>query len=602
MLGAFQLNLTALSMVSLLVGTFLIFNTVSGSVARRRTEIGILRSLGTTQLEVRTLFLGEAVLFGVFGIALGAAGGVLLAQMLLGRVAETISSLYLLVSVSQSHLELIQFLVAGLLGVGAVVLGAWIPAREASRVDPVSALSLGALGSNLETPVGAWHRGGAICLAVAAAASWAALSTGPPMLGFVAAFLVLAGAAMFSPQATVGFGRLCATFTRFPMTWRMAADHLRRSVHRNSVTVAALAAAISMSIGLTIMIFSFRRSVDTWVAHAVVADLYVAPSSNETVGLGATISPEAITWLEAQPGVDTVDTFRELHVNVTAADGKTKTALLAVVEGVYRRNMSFRGGSEEEKMARVFAGKAVAVTESFARKFGVRQGAEITLLTPRGLSPFVVTGIYADYTRDQGVILMSREHFAQFWDDPAVQSLAIYLKDGRAPQHLADAFRTRFNRNGEFAVYSNRMLRERILSIFDQTFAVTYVMRSVAILVAVAGIFLSVTTLVAERSREIGVLRAIGAARAQIQWLLMTEAMMIGAIASVLGILAGAVLAVVLTSVVNPAFFGWTIQFHCPWWAVFSTPLWIIAAGLLAAWHPAWRAGRIEIADAVREE
>ncbi|HEX8294859.1 MAG TPA: FtsX-like permease family protein, partial [Chthoniobacteraceae bacterium] len=142
----------------------------------------------------------------------------------------------------------------------------------------------------------------------------------------------------------------------------------------------------------------------------------------------------------------------------------------------------------------------------------------------------------------------------------------------------------------------------RILAIFDQTFAVTYVLRTVAIIVAIAGIFLSVTTLVTEREREIGALRAIGASRGQIQKLLMTEAGMIGAIAAGLGMLTGVALALVLTWVVNPAFFGWSIQLHWPWGALATTPLWIIAAALLAAWYPAWRESCTPIARAVRVE
>jgi putative ABC transport system permease protein len=183
-----------------------------------------------------------------------------------------------------------------------------------------------------------------------------------------------------------------------------------------------------------------------------------------------------------------------------------------------------------------------------------------------------------------------------------VQSLAIYLRPGAAAEPLTGAFRQQFSGAGEFAIYSNGGLRRRILSIFDQTFAVTYVLRTVAILVAIAGIFLSVTTLAAEREREIGVFRAVGASRWQVQSLLMMEAGLLGATATLLGLVSGLVLAMVLTWVVNPAFFGWTISLRLPWSSLLATPLWIIPAALLAAWHPAWRASQTAIATAVREE
>jgi putative ABC transport system permease protein len=604
MLAAFQLNLTALSMVSLLVGVFLVYNTISASVARRRVEIGILRSIGASRAEVRALFLGEACVFGFLGVAVGMVGGVLLARVLTGAVARTVTSLYVLLSIDRTWLDPWQFALAAFFGMATVLIGAWLPAGEAARVDPVQALSLGAHaeGAVARTPHYAWI--GVSVLVTALLAAWLALHGGHPVWSFVAAFLVLAAFAFFAPIATSLFGVFAAQLRRAGVVWQLAAGHLRQSIHRNAVTVAALAAAIAMTIALMVMIFSFRTSVDVWIHHGIVADLFIAPASNEVIGLEAAVPPAAIEWLRARPEVRAVDTFRELECVFERAATKPspQRARLAVVQGEYRHNLTFVGGDEERKMARVFHDRSVAVTEPFARKFGVQAGDHLKLITPRGPADFEVAGVYADYTRDQGVMLMARENFDQWWSDPRVQSLAIYLRPGAGAEPLADTFRRRFSGAGEFAIYSNRSLRQRILSIFDQTFAVTYVLRTVAILVAVAGIFLSVTTLAAEREREIGVFRAVGASRGQVQRLLMTEAGMLGAIATALGLASGLLLAMVLTWVVNPAFFGWTITLRLPWRSLLATPLWIIPAALLAAWHPAWRASRTAIATAVREE
>jgi len=600
MLSAFQLNLTALSMVSLLVGVFLIYNTISASVARRRVEIGILRSIGATRWEVRSLFLGEAAVLGLCGIALGTVGGVVLAQSLTGAVAKTISSLYMLLSIDRSWLSPWQFVTATVLGFGTVLIGAWRPADEAARIDPVGALSLGAHAerSIAQAPRWGWYGFGALVLAGVSAV--VALRFGPPVWSFFAAFFILTGFALFSPAAAWNFGWAAGKIERAGSVWRLAADHLRQSIHRNAVTVAALAAAIAMTIGLMVMIFSFRGSVDAWIDRGIVADLFIAPASNETIGLEAAIPPAAIAWLEARPEISGVDTFREMECAFTL--GGPQIARLAVVAGEYRNNLTFVGGDAGRKMARVLGERCVAVTEPFARKFQVGAGDRLTLTTPRGPAEFEIAGVYSDYTRDQGVILMARRNFDAWWSDPTVQSLAVYLRPGGSWEPLADAFRAQFSREGEFVIYSNGALRSRILAIFDQTFAVTYILRTVAILVAIAGIFLSVTTLVAEREREIGVLRALGASRGQVQQLLMTEAGMIGAVATVLGVASGLVLALALTWVVNPAFFGWTITLQIPWAGVLATPFWIIPAALIAAWYPAWRAARNPIATAVREE
>ncbi|MDR3403689.1 MAG: FtsX-like permease family protein [Chthoniobacter sp.] len=602
MLAAFQLNLTALSLVSLLVGVFLVYNTISASVARRRVEIGILRSMGATRWEVRGLFLGEAAVFGFLGVAVGMVGGVLLARVLTGAVAKTVTSLYVLLSIDRTWLDPWQFAIAAFFGLATVIVGAWLPAGEAARVDPVHALSLGAHAEGAVTrmPRHAWL--GIGVLVIALLAGWRALHGGYPAWSFAAAFCVLTAFALFAPIVTWSFGLLAARTRRAGVVWQLAAGHLRQSIHRNAVTVAALAAAIAMTVGLMVMIFSFRTSVDAWIHHGIVADLFIAPASNEVIGLEAAVPPAAIEWLRARPEVRAVDTFRELECSFEVGGGRSETAKLAILQGEYRHNLTFNGGDDERKMARVFHDSCVAVTEPFARKFGVRAGDHLKLITPRGPADFEIAGVYADYTRDQGVMLMARASFEQWWDDPRVQSLAVYLRPAAASEPLAEAFRQRFSGAGEFAIYSNRSLRQRILSIFDQTFAVTYVLRTVAILVAIAGIFLSVTTLAAEREREIGVFRAVGASRGQVQRLLMTEAGMLGAIATGLGLASGLLLAMVLTWVVNPAFFGWTITLRLPWSGLLATPLWIIPAALLAAWYPAHRASQNAIATAVREE
>jgi putative ABC transport system permease protein len=596
MLAAFQLNLTALSMVSLLVGVFLIYNTISASVARRRVEIGILRALGVTRWEVRALFLGEACIFGVLGIVCGMVGGVLLARVLTGAVEQTITSLYVLLSIDGSYLHPAQFLAATIFGFGAVLLGAWLPASEAAAVDPVASLSLGAHRERGVAWVPRWGKWGWLCLGLAGLAAGAALRGGPAMLGFVAAFFVLAGASCFAPAATEMGGALVSRVSAVVV--RIAGENLRRSVQRNAITVAALAAAIAMMIGLVVMIFSFRSSVDAWIGRGIVADLFIAPAANEIVGLGATIPPAAIGWIESRPEVASVDTFREQTVTLESGE----SALLAVVKGAYRHNLTFVGGDDARKMERVFREGCVAVTEPFARRFRVKEGDRVRLVTPHGPVEFAIAGVYSDFTRDQGVVLMERGNFERYWSEPGVFSLAVYLRDHAEAERVAEAFRREFSGAGEFAIYSNRTLRQRILTVFDQTFAVTYILRTVAIVVAVAGIFLSVTTLVAERAREIGMLRAIGASRGQIRGLFMVESALIGAVATGLGMAAGVLLAMVLTWVVNPAFFGWTIALRLPWGSLLATPLWIIPATLLAAWYPAQQASCAPVAAAVREE
>ncbi|MGB8343079.1 MAG: FtsX-like permease family protein [Chthoniobacterales bacterium] len=597
MLAGFQLNLQAMSLVSLLVGMFLIYNTVEASVVRRRTEIGILRSLGVSRREVRALFLGEAAVLGTFGILLGMAGGYLLARALVGTVADTISSLYVLVSVQNVVVAPWIWASALLLGLGSVVAAAWLPARAAAAMNPVETLHHGARIEKAVNLSRGWILAGLVSLLLCLALSVLALRTGPPWLGFGAAFFVLAGFSSLAPELTARFSGLMRATIRGRVAPALAAQNLGRALLRNSVTIASLAAAVAMTVGVAVMVFSFRQTVSDWIGQTLVADLFIGPAANEVAGPTSFVPRAAIEYLKRNPQVEEVDTYRGVELPF-----RNQTISVAVITGHNRRNLRFLRGSNDEIIRRFYSDQCVLISESFARRFHLAEGGMLRLPTPEGTKDFPIAGVFYDYTSDRGIVFLSSKNFEKFWHDDRVNSIALYLKPKAKPEEVAQDFRERFSRSGEFSVYSNRLLRTRIFEIFDQTFAVTYVLRTIAVLVAVIGIILGLTTLVTERSRELGVLRSIGASAGQIRRLLLWESGMIGLLASVLGLASGLCLALVLTGVINRAFFGWTVQLAFPWWSLAWTPVWIIGAAIVAGWIPAWRAGRLDISEAVRSE
>ncbi|HEV8184431.1 MAG TPA: FtsX-like permease family protein, partial [Chthoniobacterales bacterium] len=592
MLGGFQLNLTAMSLVSLLVGMFLIYNTVSASVVRRRREIGILRSLGVTRNEVRALFLGEAVAVGGVGVVVGIAGGLLLARLLIGTVSQTISSLYVLLSVRDVATAPWMFASAGVLGLISVGVAAWLPAATAARMHPVRALHGWDMVEEAHHLSHGWWVAGVLAIALAGVCSVLALSIGPPWVGFGAAFCVLAGFSLLVPSVTGTFSAVAAGLLRRGMhTLRrpfvepqLAVGNLSRALGRNAITIAALASAVAMTIGVSVMVFSFRQTVESWIAQTLVADMFIAPASNELVGPVSFIPPEAIRFLETNAAVAAVDTFREIDVAMGA-----KKIAVAVIRGSERRRLRFVRGDETNILRRFYGEQSVLVSESFARKHHVGDGGKVELITPDGACEFAIAGTFYDYTRDEGVVYMSEQTFTRLWKDTRVSSLAVYLKANSSADELTAAFRQEFSRTGQFLILSNRELRTRIFEIFDQTFAVTYVLRTIAVLVAVVGICLTLTTLITERSRDLGILRAIGASVVQLRKLLLWESAMIGLLAALIGVASGICLSVVLTGVINRAFFGWTIQLAFPWRSLAFTPLWIVGASVAAGLLPAWR-------------
>jgi putative ABC transport system permease protein len=597
MLAGFQLNLQAMSLVSLLVGMFLIYNTIEASVVRRRNEIGILRSLGVTRTEVRWLFLAEAAVLGAIGIAVGLAGGYFLARALVGTVAETISSLYVLLSVREVRVAPWIWSSAVLLGLASVMAAAWFPARAAAALNPVDTLHHGARIEQSVWISRGWMLAGGSSALLALVLSILALRTGPPWLGFGAAFFVLAGFSSIAPEITARFSRGVGAVIHQHIELRLAAQNLSRTLLRNAVTIASLAAAVAMTVGVAVMVFSFRQTVGDWINQTLVADLFIGPAANEIAGPTSFFPPAAIEYLRNHPGVEEVDTYRGVELPF-----REETIGVAVITGRNRRNLRFLHGSDDNIIRRFYHEECVLVSESFAHRFHVREGETMRLPSPEGNKDFPIAGIFYDYTSDRGTVFLSEKNFQRFWHDDRVNSVALYLKANAGPEDIAKAFRERFSQNGEFSIYSNRVLRTQIFEIFDQTFAVTYVLRTIAVLVAVVGIFLGLTTLVTERSHELGIMRSMGASAAQIRRLLLWESGMIGVLASVLGISAGLCLSLVLTGVINRAFFGWTIQLAFPWGSLAWTPVWIIAAAVAAGWIPAWRASRLNVAEAVRSE
>jgi len=593
MLAAFQLNLTALSLVSMVVGVYLIYNSLSATVVRRRHEIGILRANGATKLEVMALFLGEGLCCGLLGTAFGLILAGPLAGILAAPVSQTISSLYALVTIEHPVLASTQVLLALIVGVGASLLAAWRPAAEAAACDPAIVLRPGSRSDSFSQESRHWGTWGIAALLLSAALSWGALHGGGRFLGFASVALLIAGFSLLVPATVNLFVRL----VRGP-GWmiHLAAQHLGRSLHRNAVTIAALAVAVAMTVSVSVMIHSFRASVTAWLAKTLVADLFIAPAANEIAGLQSFLPSDAVDRVRRDPRLKELATFREMSV-----PWGEKTANLAIIDGSARGELDFVAGYPDAR-ALFHQPGMVAVSESFANRHGTKPGDMLEFSSPGGPASFRVAGVIKDFTRDSGLVMIDLSNFRQFWNDERLHSLSISLRDPADTAAFAEDFRKAFGREGEFSIYTNSDLRRRVMEIFDQTFAVTSVLRAIAVVVAIAGVLLSLTTLVVEREREIGILRSQGASCSQVRGLILSEAAMIGLLAAIVGLLCGASMAMVLTWVINKAFFGWTIELRYPLGVILSTPLWIIPAALVAAWIPARRASLIPPARALRFE
>ena len=597
MLQGFQLNLTALSMVSLLVGVFLTANTIAASVVRQRREIGILRAVGASRVQVRVLFLAEAAFSAVLGGVLAVPLARWLAGGLLGAVSQTISAHYVQMSIERSYLSGWHVVQALGCGLAAALAGAWVPAREASAVDPVQALQPGR-GIEGMRKEGRWPLvAGGVFLVLAGVLSWLPLHGGAAWLSFggclalVLAFVLVARAATLVAAEA---GRKVAGWCGWVLM-RLGAEHLRRSLHRAAPVVAALLTAVAMVLGVSIMIHSFRGTLEVWVESTLRADLYIAPAANEVIRNSDTLPEGLVGYLRERPEVETVETLVEEPVLLGGGE-----YTLRAVSRTPDHPLPFMGGRAAACSAAWFEPGHVAVSEILAGRLGVGEGGRLTIPVAGGEREFVIAGVFYDYSDDRGCLYMTDEEFGRHWPGRKHHAVAAYLRDGGKAGELEEAVREAFSEAGELAVYQNGRLRERVFTIFDQTFAVTGLLRVVAIAVAVLGIAMALSTLVAERRREIAALRSLGAGRWQVAGMHLTEAGLIGMVSALLGMLCGVMLAMILTWVVNRAFFGWTVRFAVPWVEVLLTPLWVTAAALSAGLVPAWHAAGTEPAEALR--
>jgi len=598
MIGAFQLNLTALSLISLLVGMFLIYNTVATAVVRRRHEIGVLRALGLSGIQVQALFMAEALVLGIAGSLLGFILGVVMAGQLIGAVSQTITSLYILASIQNLFISPWAVVGAMVLCLGAVMLAAWFPAREAAMLSPVEALSIGHLEEQSARSTGRWLAIGAGLLVLAALVAKISLTSGPAWLSFGAALFTLLGFAFFVPTLSVLFSKWIKPRS---ILAKIAFRHFAQSLHRTSMAIASLVVALAMVVGISTMIFSFRTTVEEWLDRSVQSDLAIGPATNLLIGNREMIRPEVEQIVAATPHV-TYDSYRELRVQIHGQSVKLISTRLAVTRDI--EPFDFEQGDSQQALDAAIHHDAILVSQPFYRRFHLGVGDTLNLATPTGHRDFKIAGVYIDYTTEGGSVLVDWQTYRKFWRDDAINGIGVYIdkNSGLTAAQLQSELRPKIAPYGDYLIKSNQELRDQVFRIFDQTFSVTYILQTIGIIISALGIFLSLTILVTERRREISILRAVGASRGQIEALVLWEAGIIGLLGSFLGIVAGLALAWILSFVINVSFFGWTISWATPWRFLFGLPVAVIAAALVAGYWPARQAAHLDIADGVKME
>lgn len=602
MLAAFRWNLQLLSYIALIVGAFLIYNTISVSVVRRRPETGIVRALGASRGAVMAAFLGEAAFFGLAGAAFGLPVGRVMATGAVKLMGATVESLYVSSRPGPIELTAWSVLLAFVIGVGVALVSAYSPAREASLVSPVEAMARGRREyiARVHKSRDLWAAL-VLALAAAVAASVPAIE-GKPVFGYLAAVLLVTAAALAIPAFADGILSHAAHWLGkiLGVEALLASQSLSASLRRTSVLVGALSTAIAMMVSVGIMVGSFRETVRIWMNDRLPADLYLRPAGDPAPDRNPTISLELADKISELPGVAGVDRLRSYEISY---DGMPAT--LASVDLSARRSEErsdfFSGRSSAQVFAQIRGTDAVVVSEPFTYKHHVHAGDTIKLSLGDTRRSFRIADVYYDYGSERGTILMDRQTMLRYLPDPAPSNLAVYV----APNASVAAVRkeiVRASAGYRVLLASNSDLRTEAIRIFDRTFAITYALEAIAVIVAVMGIAGALLALVIDRRREFGLLRFLGAASGQMRKQILLEAGLLGLLSTMAGLVLGLALSLVLIYVINKQSFGWTIRFHWPVAVLLGALCVVFVSTVLAGLYPARVALRLNPLEAVHEE
>ncbi len=600
MTAAFELNLQALSLLALVVGAFLIYNTVTFSVVQRRGVIGIMRALGVTQRQVFVLILGEAFLLALVGTVLGLGLGVIFGRAAVGLVAQTISDLYFTVNVQRVSVETFTLVKGVGMGLFASLGAATIPAWSATRTPPAGTMRR---SDQEQTTVKLlpYVTIGAM-LSVMAGVLILNIPTQSVEISFAGLFAIVVGGAFFTPIALVAVMHFITPLTGglFGVVGRMAPRAVTRSLSRTSIAVAALTVAISVIVGVSVMISSFRSTVGDWLTTTLGSDIYVSPplltSNQATVNVDAAVRD----ILRDVDGVADISIARA--VTVRAPDYPDLPPVnLQAIETDIATDRRFVWNTSPDYWADLQAG-AVMVSEPFAFRRGItEQENTIRLLTDSGVQTFEVIAVFYDYTTDQGRIYMAENVYRSFYDDPFISSIGLFIAQDVPIETVMDNVREALQ-GYDLGVQANRELRASVFEVFDNAFSITVALRLLATVVAFIGILSALLSLQLENTRQYGVLRANGMTPFQLWNFTIIQTGLMGLVAGLLAIPIGLALALVLLFVINVRSFGWTMDFYWIPGEFVEAFLVAVLASLVAGIYPAIRMMRLITARALRSE
>lgn len=587
---AYRVNLQMLALVALLTGAFLVYSTQSLAVARRLQGFALLRTLGMQRSDVRTLVAVEGVLTGIIGGSIGIGGGYLLAAVALYLIGPGLGGVAFGTVVPTIVAEPGAALGFFALGIAAAVGGSIIPAINGSRAAPAAALKNA--GDTVDPRDLPKWRIPLLLLILGLGAAFMPAVAHLPLFGYLAVALLLASGIVAMPAiARWALAPLARRTSRF-LPLDLAVQHLHGAPNAAAIALCGIVASTSLMTAMLIMVTSFRGAVDEWLGEVLIGDLYVR-SDPGTGGFDL----QAQAMLRTIPGVASIAFNRQLPI-MLSADRPPMTLIVRRAHSAQERAIMI--GPERPAPANTIG---ISLSEPAARVLGLRVGDTLTLPIAPGRR-FGVTGIWRDYARQQGAVAIDDDVYMALTGDAVRDDAAITLKPGASAATVRRALIAAVPAasRDSIQIAEPATLRRFALSLFDRSFAITYALEGIAILVGLAGVAATTSAQALARTREFGMLRHIGLSRLQIVAMLGAEGALLGSVGGIAGITLGIAIGQVLIHVVNPQSFNWTMTTRLPFAALVGVIVALVLAATLTAILAGRRAASTDAVRAVRSD
>lgn len=603
----FQTMLAFFGQVALIVGLFLVANSVSMTVAERKKEIGVLRALGAARWQIFVLFAVECVVVGGVGSVLGAYAGCGLASLMVDSVVESMTNQFrMTVSVHTLAFDRRVVLEALAMGVATALIAGFAPISRATRVSPTAAVreGPGEIGSAELGDRGLFALGCA-CVVFVLVTLLPALD-GVVSVQSIGQIMAIVGVTLVSPllvQRILGF---VAPLLRggSDVVPRIAAENIARYERRTRANVIVLTLGLVLVMIISGISQSFKQTLRTWFDVSLHHDLLVSSTGRILQGMAQPIHEDLAADLATVPGVrrsrHALEGGRIVHIDFQGHP----IALRAIDEPdpafhYWGFDLHDRTPDEAGHDLYHLVEPTVLVSTNFGLHFGKKTGDSITLDTPSGPTSFRIVGVMTEFTSPEGCIVMARDRYKQLWHDPLITAFGVMVEAGVNPAVVRDAIEARLGREKNLMVALNGELKSEFVKTIDKSFAFTVALEAAALLVALIAIFNTLSIGILERTREIGMLRGIGMSRNQLARMVFLEAAVLGAITAALAVVTGSVVGYWLVTRSLPTSLGWVLHYALPAKSVFG----IFALGVLVAITagalPAWRAARMQITDAL---